>query len=182
MIKIRKGTFETNSSSTHAICIPKEKFADNYLPNSLRYDKKENVIICFHLDYFGWDWKTLYDQDALNYLYTFMFCYLGDADFKDGIDKIKACLKKRDIKCSFEKSKIKDRDYFIWDTTKKQIGIDQSSSLHIWYNDLIKDDAKLWSFICKGQVFTGNDNSDIRMPDFTDKCWAENYEIFEKGN
>ena len=54
MRQIRKGTFETNSSSTHSLAIPKD---------SVKYPKS----ISFHLGEFGWGWE---EEDPADYLYT----------------------------------------------------------------------------------------------------------------
>ncbi len=56
MIQIRKGTFETNSSSTHSICISKEPVT--------KYPKS----IHFYLGRYGWEQDTV--VDTASYLYN----------------------------------------------------------------------------------------------------------------
>ena len=58
MKQIRKGVFETNSSSTHSICIAKD--AELTIPQSLHFSFGE----------FGWECDTLYSvSEKASYLY-----------------------------------------------------------------------------------------------------------------
>lgn len=56
MFQIRKGVFETNSSSTHSICISKEPVKN--LPTS----------VCFTVGEYGWEEDTV--DDTASYLWT----------------------------------------------------------------------------------------------------------------
>ena len=50
--QIRRGTFETNSSSTHAICIAKDD-----------YELKDHID--FHTGEYGWECKEYGDLDNI---------------------------------------------------------------------------------------------------------------------
>lgn len=71
MINIRKGCFETNSSSTHSICISKLK--DYKIPSALY----------FKLGEFGWESRVYFGaRDLASYLYTALWELYGDTDIK----------------------------------------------------------------------------------------------------
>ena len=64
---IRNNTFETNSSSTHAIAIPKKS---NY---------KIQKHVDFHWGEFGWEYEVYYDTSSkASYLYTMIRYFNGD--------------------------------------------------------------------------------------------------------
>ena len=81
MIQIRKGVFETNSSSTHSIAIPK----DCKPVNSIR----------FNIGEFGWEWR---EADAADYLYTAIH-YIADteSDAQEKIERLKNILDEHGI-------------------------------------------------------------------------------------
>lgn len=141
MKKIRKGVFETNSSSTHSICISKEKITS--------YPSKIN----FYLGEYGWEEYT--EIDCASYLYTAIANNYYNPDFddvanyEDWIEYIKEVLDKHDIKYCFEEI-TKDKYYYI----------DHGNELYDFLNDLRKDKDKLLRFICgdKSCVYTGNDS------------------------
>lgn len=73
MIQIRNGVFETNSSSTHSICISKKPV------------DADGCHVDFHFGEFGWEND---DADVADYLYTAI--YELDRSGKDGLlDKLK---------------------------------------------------------------------------------------------
>lgn len=66
MITIRMNAFETNSSSTHSVCISKSNIKNIKLPKKLT----------FKLDNFGWEFDILdTPEKKASYLYTALFCY-----------------------------------------------------------------------------------------------------------
>lgn len=70
-MQIRRGVFETNSSSTHSICIAKN--SDIKLPKS----------VTFALGEFGWEVNTLKSvYDKASYLYTGLISVDRENDFK----------------------------------------------------------------------------------------------------
>ena len=56
MRQIRNGVFETNSSSTHSIAIPRSC-------NNINY-------ISFHIGEFGWEWE---EANPADYFYTAIY-------------------------------------------------------------------------------------------------------------
>ena len=98
MIQIRDNVFETNSSSTHSLCISKEKFDPKNIPEYLNITVDED---------FGWSQIT-YDtpEEKANYIFEVM-CECGKlAEIKDFKNKIK----KLGIKASYPRL-VKD----MWD-------------------------------------------------------------------
>lgn len=60
MRQVRQNVFETNSSSTHSICVTKNNILDNKVDE-----------IYFRLDEFGWEYSILSTVDEkAAYLYT----------------------------------------------------------------------------------------------------------------
>ena len=78
MINIRKGLFETNSSSTHAICIGKNNH-NLEIPSELTFQVGE----------FGWENKVYYDTTTLaSYLYTALTAWYDGKELTKYINHI----------------------------------------------------------------------------------------------
>ena len=68
MLQVRKGVFETNSSSVHTICISNEKLSTSTNPFIDTY--KKYGMKC-KLGQFGWSADCIdYESGKLSYLYT----------------------------------------------------------------------------------------------------------------
>lgn len=172
MIQIRKGVFETNSSSTHSICISKAP---------AEWPKK----IKFTLGEYGWGVECVYD--TASYLYT------GICDLYEDGGKYLTCLKgileKNGVEYEFENPE--DRGWWY---------LDHSCELVPLIEDLLGNEDLLCRFLCgSSMVYTGNDNSndgedpcwcaypeiysyekDKKIPHpFHD---SEHYDYFFKGN
>lgn len=170
--QIRRGTFETNSSSTHSICITK----------SDKYKKPE--VICFDFGEFGWECDTHSDTfTKANYLYTGIYeCFDNDE-----IDKYKEIiheyLSSEGIVCSF-KGEGKTKSYEYNGKTKYYQSIngyvDHGNELKEFIEDVCSDKDKLFRFLFsdKSFIITGNDNDD------EDVCINVTYDHDEyyKGN
>lgn len=91
--QIRRGTFETNSSSTHAICITKSNADMENLPSHVTFTRGE----------FGWENAEYSDLwSKASYLYeSICACYSGD-ERKEAIDNLIKILGKYNINCDFE--------------------------------------------------------------------------------
>ena len=136
MRQIRRGVFETNSSSTHSICISKEPV--KHIPDSIHFSFGE----------YGWENDCVYD--TASYLYTAMY----ELGMKDEIDGLKEILESRGIKCSFEQSKS------AWDSG----GVDHAGELSNLIHDLLSDEEKLMRYLFGSSViYTGNDNCDENL-------------------
>lgn len=70
---IRRGVFETNSSSSHSVSIKNENISESYL----RVDPFDNLVHVQPGEY-GWSYDTLKTQtDRLSYLCTMLLCTEG---------------------------------------------------------------------------------------------------------
>lgn len=87
MRQIRRGVFETNSSSVHSICIQKDK--NITLPNS----------VYFGIGEYGWEFDCV---DTASYLYTLI---LNSEDKEEKLNTLKSVLDKYNISYTFEKPK-----------------------------------------------------------------------------
>ena len=163
MIQIRNSVFETNSSSTHSIAIPRSCDNVNY--------------ISFHIGEFGWGWAEV---DPADYFYTAIYETSGSEDeVKEKIEKLKNILDERGIKYHFGKV-----EYHIWhgDRTNKDYMsldygyIDHGNELTDFVDELLDDGDKLVRFLSMGFVFTGNDNSDTE-----ERCFIERDQEFLDG-
>ena len=142
MIQIRKGTFETNSSSTHSICISKEPVT--------RYPRS----VHFSLGRYGWEQDTV--EDTASYLYTgIMEC--TNAVQETFLERIKNILAKHDIEATFEEER-KDSYFYV----------DHGYELYDFLDMITSNEDMLLRFLFspKSCVYTGNDNGS----DETDKC------------
>ena len=163
MIQIRHNVFETNSSSTHSIAIPKDCEAVNH--------------VIFSTGEFCWGWNKV---DAADYLYTAIYDMAEtELEAQEKIEKIKNILEKHNITYHFGKveshiwhDEYDNKDYFCLDNGY----IDHGYELKEFVDELFNDEDKLVRFISGGLVFTGNDNSDTE-----DWCFiTRNQEYLEK--
>lgn len=174
--KIRIGAFETNSSSTHAICISKNDVNTNDLPSNVAFAHGE----------FGWEFRVLTDTwDKASYLYQ-AICDTSDSidERQEKLNMISDMLGEESITCEFEP----DRKNY-WNDGGY---IDHAYDLCDLIRELLSDKEKLFRYLFgASMIITGNDNSDEfseymyidsdgwnydYKPEFTD------YEIYEKGN
>ena len=192
MIIIRHNTFETNSSSTHAIGIPRKS---NY---------KKQKHIDFYWGEFGWEYNVYYDTlSKASYLYTMIKYFNGDYIKEHNkaceyISKIRQYLDEEDITYCFEESHCSD--YF------DNGYIDHGSYSAEIVEGILKSKESFLTYLFddKAYVSTGNDNEDGyyipeigRENDFYDfdedgdydKEWNEKitqieleYDMYYKGN
>lgn len=179
MITIRKGIFETNSSSTHVITIAKEDFSSN--------DIKEIKFIN-GID-FGWNYNKYSDANSK---FTYLLIAMSGMkyeDFKRGTDLITKSLKghgveriiypeikvkeknKNDIIVElkendpFENSTIDHGTDFVWELYREC----QSNYYKAYWKtagdflyDVLKDEETIIRFLLdeNSWITTGNDNSE----------------------
>lgn len=167
--KIRKNVFETNSSSTHAVCISKK----SDIPKDFQ------KYVNFETDGFGWEFDVYKDTNTkANYLYTAMTQTLDHGKRCDAEEKIKSWLGQNGIRCEF---------YF------GRGNIDGGYELGKFVEFVLSSEDILLKYLFGDSiVVTGNDNED----DFFDYLYElddseegyhckkdfEKYKIFEKGN
>ena len=165
MIYIRKGVFETNSSSTHAIVIAREgtKISDYH-------------HVVFSIGEFGWECATYYDADKkAEYFYTAACAFLE----RDVADDIKALLEPYGIECIFH-----ERPIFKDHGTYKYLEngyVDHDSECQDFVEGLLGDASQLIDFIFndKSYVETGNDNDSFGVGGGIPDC---KYIEYYKGN
>lgn len=175
MINIRHGLFETNSSSTHAICIAK-KNDDFVIPKHLT----------FTFDEFGWDEHFYYNvKDKASYFYTALYNSC-DEDIKKNFEDIKnhiyEVLYDAGCECSFEEPNPSQ-----WGNWMESGYIDHQNEIDPWLHKMIKNDKLLFRFLFSPNSFivTGNDNNDWFYDweeDFNGSETAEKVDMFYKGN
>ena len=97
MYQIRSNIFETNSSSTHSICITSDRRGLS-LPAKLT----------FRCDYFGWSWSELRTPgDKAAYLYASMLSLYPREEVNKMTAKITDALAKEGVVCEFEEPEYK---------------------------------------------------------------------------
>jgi hypothetical protein len=163
MIQIRSGVFETNSSSTHSIAIPKNC----------------SVIdgIYFRIGEFGWAFEEV---DPADYFYTAIFeVSETEEEMKDRLEQLKKILNDNNVFYKFGKAEshiwhdeYSGKDYFCLDDGY----IDHGSELREFVDDLLNDGDRLIRFLSGGLVFTGNDNSDSNGFISRDEEFIEDYD------
>ena len=157
MKTIRSNVFETNSSSTHSIAIPKNCETNNF--------------ISFHVGDFGWGWEEV---DPADYFYTAIYETSNtEEELKQKLDKLSSILESRGISYKFFPVKYHTSVYNGTCYLSLDDGyIDHGRELTDFVNELLDDGDKLVRFLSRGLVFTGNDNS------YTEKrCFQDYYNI-----
>lgn len=175
MRQIRRGVFESNSSSTHSICIQKKPAMGNK--------------IHFTFGEYGWEKRTVYD--TASYLYTLIMNY-NDADEK--LARLKDILDAHGIKYTFEE---KSGGFF------ENGYVDHDYEARDFVEAVLSNENLLFRYLFgfDSCIYTGNDNSsdddDMCYAAFAyDKHWdgekwvetpnpnhkADEYDYFYKGN
>lgn len=185
MIQIRSSVFETNSSSTHSICIPKKT-------------KSTVNFVDFEIGEFGWENESV---DPASYLYTAILDAYDYDEAQRKIAELTDILNAHNIAYKFEKPKWFISDY---DGNKYLDDgyVDHADEVLEFVEAVLNDEEMLIRFLSEGLVYTGNDNQDeqpnrcnianeyfydynkdgneIETPNpYHDK---ENYDYFYKGN
>lgn len=187
MRTIRSGVFETNSSSTHSICISKAPVeAGNF--------------INFDIGEYGWENRCV--ANTSNYLYTMI---LSGNDYDEAIEKVeklKGILESHGVNYKFEEPR-----WNTWDSDYKYLEygyVDHAYDGQDFVDALLNDEDMLMRYLFGNSfIYTGNDNQDadyagcyicsptISEYDRVNKTWidrpnpyhdAENYDYFFKGN
>lgn len=166
--QIRQGVFETNSSSTHSICIAKN--AQLTLPTQLHFEFGE----------FGWESNTLDSVDEkASYLYTGLMANERKKDFEN----IVKLLRDTGIQVTAE-DPIYEQYTYEGNNGSSYIKnggyVDHSDKLKEFLDAVCEDEGKLLRYLFSPLSFiiTGNDNDDedvdINVP--------YEYDGYYKGN
>lgn len=179
--QIRRSCFETNSSSTHAICITKDG-----------YEKTNYVEFAF--GDFGWEFEIYSNvRSKASYLITAIFSLDKDcADEK--LQQLKDILDANNIEYDIPTPKVNSWEYngeirYYYDTDGY---IDHGAETKEFVEAVLSDSDKLMRYLFgDSMIVTGNDNSDNFSDYMYDNLgdWHyelkdefKNYEIYEKGN
>lgn len=185
MIQVRHNVFETNSSSTHSIAIPR-KMNEKEIPKSF----------VFNFGDFGWEDDEV---DPCDYLYTAIY-NCDQSMITERLQKLSDCLERHNISYTFSKPKPA-----WWDTSELDYGnIDHAYELDsCGFFSILENDDMLLRYLAAGRVYTGNDNDGDELADCYsayptvtdyddgDDRWLEvpnpnhdeeKYEYFFKGN
>ncbi len=164
--QIRQNVFETNSSSTHAICITKNDILD---------DKEEKQHIIFHIGNFGWELREFYDvHTKAEYLYTAILYN----DRFDLLKKLQNILDKYEISYTFM------APVFAKDSAGGRYlfngRIDHGYNLKHFIEEVCNDEGKLLRYLFSSESFilTGNDNSYVV---WNIKVDSNEYDTYGKG-
>lgn len=181
-IQIRKGLFETNSSSTHAIAIqsyPNMLYVQSLTDEELnKIYKDENIKkikypekVKFNFGCFGWEQTTIKDVETkASYLYTAMMSNLAFDEFDGAIKRIKRWLNEEGIDCELQPYKSVEKDYFsaYW-TSKFNVEPKDDEFYYIDHSDetmefvchVIATKNHLFNFLFGDSIImTGNDNEE----------------------
>lgn len=182
--QIRSNVFETNSSSTHSIAIPKKNVSIG-------------KFVGFNIGEYGWGNDCV---DAADYLYTAILYVYSHEVAEEKIENLKRVLDAYGISYQFEEPK-----YWTSDSGHTYLDngyIDHGYELTEFLEAIFSDDDMLIRYLFGGLVYTGNDNQDDcpsgcniaeeyiyaeddngnyvkQLNEYHD---SENYDYFYKGN
>ena len=171
MLQVRQSCFETNSSSTHAICIPQS------------VDVGRGYTMTFRVGCYGWEEGS---NDGVDYLYTAICTRYSENEdeLQKALNHIREVLTPYDIKCEFIEPK--------WSFWKDGSGryldseygyIDHEGEFYPLMDELFANKDLLLRYLAGAIVYTGNDNGyDNRIDDIVSEYEAKGYYVFEKGN
>lgn len=178
MRSIRRGAWETNSSSTHAICIKNIGWRECKNINTSKIK-----TLHFGFGEFGWEWsKISTPEEKANYLWTAIY-FLSEqdvihTDVASWKKYITNTLEEINVEATFEDA-LKDE---LW----KYGYVDHVYELFDLIYKLSKNPTLLLSFLFKedSYIYTGNDNEENDMWEaIVDKLGEdENYYVYMKGN
>lgn len=189
--QIRRSVYETNSSSTHAICIAKDG-----------YELKDHID--FHTGEYGWECNEYGDLDnKASYLITAILS-MDKESADEKLIQLEGILDENEITYTIPELNVNSYEYGKKKHYYYDIGydyIDHAGELRPWLDDLLSDSDKLFRYLFGDSfIVTGNDNDDgfrDRMliaegKEETDwetytlygnlKPEFDKYEIYEKGN
>ena len=183
---IRAGVFESNSSSTHAICIAKEGYV------------KSNYIE-FEIGEFGWEFNTYSDiHSKASYLITAIFN--SDKDYADEkLQQLKDILDSNNIEYTIPTPKVDSWEYGSYYDIDGYI--DHVEETREFVEAVLSDSDRLMRYLFgDSMIITGNDNGDA----YSDRMYVnegeevtrwgtytrygglkpefDDYEVYKKGN
>ena len=170
MIKIRENVFETNSSSTHAICIPNK-------PQTFF----KGTCLYFNIKEYGWEVDRW--VDPCSYLYTAILSAYYKEQADERVETLKKILDKYEIHYAFEDPKWRkaynSHDYYL----DSDGYVDHADELIPLLDTLFNDEDLLMSYLFGAEICTGNDNSGWEdVENFWDEHDEGEFFKYWKGN
>jgi hypothetical protein len=166
MKNIRQGVFETNSSSTHAICVSINQ--ETEIPKSLHFEFNE----------FGWEYRELRSMEQkASYLYTGLFHNEREEDIKN----IVFTLQNMGIEVTCEEPAFNDDSKYPYNCGY----IDHDDGLREFLDAICGSEEQLTQFLFSpfSYILTGNDNNGPGSDDEGIKITAPySYHSYYKGN
>lgn len=167
-VQIRKGVFETNSSSTHAICISKKDLSTAEL---------QGTTVLFECGRFGWEVETYKDIfSRASYLYQAILDlnYDNPKECSEVLNCIYDTLSEYGITCYFKPPTTDS-----WGFNEGYI--DHAGDTREFVESVLHSKKRLIRYLFGDSIiFTGNDNDDEPLP--LDTISEKDYEIYYKGN
>lgn len=167
-IQIRKGVFETNSSSIHTLCIPKRNDLIN-IP--------AGITLTFSLGEYGWGPEEIIDPNGkASYLWTCLYVRQDNVlRLQSYKQLIEDTLTPFEISCVFEEEDENSRFY-----------IDHAAELDD-LSVILHDSNLLIKYLFgDGRVYVDNDNGsnyeEIIFDEDGNNKLEKDYILFEKGN
>lgn len=170
MRQVRRSVFETNSSSTHSICITSER------KPLMRYPTK----IRFNCGTFGWEERKYTSPEMkASYFYSMLLCILSRKEAEEAVIKIWDMLYEEGIECEFESPVYDDDIHPDW-CENAYVDHAGEDDAHDFVKNLLRNKGRLLRYLFSEDSFvlTGNDNS------YTDVRLSVDYkhEEYYKGN
>lgn len=172
--QIRRSCFETNSSSTHAICITKNDVDKTNLPNHVTFTHGE----------FGWEFDVHEDTwTKASYLYQAICGLYDNPEKQKNLDRITGLLSQYGISCEFEPS----NSGSYWENGY----IDHVYDTNDFVEAVLANSETLLRYLFgDSMIVTGNDNGDSFYDYmYEDDNWGSplkakfnSYEVYMKGN
>lgn len=150
-VQIRRGVFETNSSSTHCISI---------VCGGANLSEKEGMdCLEFKLGEFGWEWENYHSpEDKASYLWTAIIHlnFPGERDYKADSERISKWLGEEGIEAIFDDTKCS------WNNEYFGGYVDHTEDLLPFIEYVLESKEHLLNFLFDWDscIRTGNDNDD----------------------
>lgn len=167
----RRCVFETNSSSTHSICIATNRNTELVRPAKL----------CFRCDYFGWGRGRLTDpEDKAAYLYASFLNLYSRERAQEVMAFIMETLDSVGVECEFETPEYRNyggREFYVQNADVDHCG---NGDHQRFVDNTTSNKGRLLRYLFSNESFvlTGNDNSDCDV----NICVMYPHEEYYKGN
>lgn len=174
MRQVRNSVFETNSSSTHSVCITRERNAEMVYPEKLH-------IRC---QVFGWEERKLVTpEDKAAYLYATILTLYNRKEVESAKNRIFTFLGEAGVECDFEQAEYYGRSgkFFLWYNICENARVDHAydGELPKFVENVLRNRGRLLRYLFSDESFvlTGNDNTGTDV----DICVSYRHEKYYKS-